>query len=902
MSEQISLIDLLKNLFRASGKAQSGKDDPAAGLHESTLKELFTDWRQPDGKRKADAALEDMDYPSFSSLLPYRLYDPDSGLFLNDTTLGFVLECTPLIGANDKIVDALDYFLRNKLPRKIPLTFMLLGSKCISPLLTYGLQDMQWRGDMADTFNAVTRAYYESGALNNFPNGKNYPLTLRNYRLFVSYAEPCKKSDALTFQSVNKTLSIIQQSLTGADIASERMDDKGLISLVRELINFRHDQIQPPEDTLDPYEELNFQAADRSLTLTVEPDSLRQVLSAQGGGKSRTRILSYALEKNPSRFALWQGGDNLSNLLDPASTVPCPFAITLTTEIEDLVSSQNEANRKFITNDSRANSKYASWIPGVKQARDEWGDLRTRLSKNQSALARYSFGITLFCEDDDDAALMAEMSLMNTFVGNGLVVSSPTYMQLRNYLALFPFKMQEGLWKDMRRSGATFRAEAFNVANLLPVVADNRISPRGLPIPSYRNQLSFLNIFDKTSGLGNDNYNVAVCGTSGSGKSFLLQAMIRQILDGGGRCWVLDLGDSYKGLCENVGGVYVDATTLKFNPFAGITDIKESAESIRDLLLVLANPQGGMDDTSKSILLNAVQDVWEGKSPSGREGRNALIDDVSMLLQDQINKGIFIDADTVRFRMQEIIVALQKYTTDGIYGDYFNNPEPALKDDVRFSVLEMGKLKNKPDLLAAIMFSMMIYIEQQMFLSPRSERKMAVIDEGWRLLKSSNSFVGDFIENGYRTARKYEGAYVTISQGIEDFDGEKASLAASAAWSNSSFKIILKQNPEAFRKYNQFNPEQFTVSEQAVIDGFPSARDAHFSAFMLRISGQVSYHRLLLDPLSRVMFSTNGDDFEYRENALKQGLSVNGALYQLALRNFPLEMEALSQWQPQTRH
>lgn len=902
MSEPISVMDILKNLFRVSGKPQAEADEPVSGLHENTLNKLFTDWRKPDGKRKADEAEENMDYPSFSRELPYRLYDPDSGLFLNDTTLGFVLECTPLIGANDKIVDALDYFLRNKLPRKVPLTFLLLGSKCVSDTLAYGLQDMQWKGDMADTFNAVTRAYYENGALNNFPNGKDYPLTLRNYRLFVSYAEPCKKPDALAFQSVNKTLSIIQQSLSGAGISSERMDDKGLIRLVRELINFRHDQILPPDDELDPYEELNFQTADRSLTLTVKPDALHQTLSVPGGRKSRTRILNYALEKNPVRFALWQGGDNLSNLLDPASTVPCPFAITLTTEVEDLVASQNEANRKFMTNDSRANSKYASWIPGVKQARDEWGELRTRLSKNQSALARYSFGITLFCEDDDDRALMAEMALMNTFTGNGLTVSSPTFMQLRNYLALFPFKMQEGLWSDMRRAGATFRAEAFNVANLLPVVADNRISPRGLPIPSYRNQLSFLNIFDTASGLGNDNYNMAVCGTSGGGKSFLIQAMIRQVLDGGGRGWVLDLGDSYKGLCEAVGGVYVDATTLKFNPFAGITDIKESAESIRDLLLVLSNPAGGMDDTSKSILLNAVQEVWEGKSPSGRSGRSALIDDVSLYLQEQIDKGYFDDADTIRFRMQEIIVSLKKYTTEGIYGEYFNNPEPALKDDVRFSVLEMGKLKNKPDLLAAIMFSMMIYIEQQMYLSPRSELKIATIDEGWRLLKSTNTFVGDFIENGYRTARKHGGAYITISQGIEDFDGEQASLAARAAWSNSSFKIILKQNPEAFRKYNQYNPDQFSVSERAVIEGFPAARDAHFSAFMLRISGQVSYHRLLLDPLSRVMFSTNGEDFEFRENALKQGMTINETLYQLAQRNFPREMEALSQWQPQTRH
>ncbi|ETO41077.1 hypothetical protein X965_17150, partial [Morganella sp. EGD-HP17] len=333
-----------------------------------------------------------------------------------------------------------------------------------------------------------------------------------------------------------------------------------------------------------------------------------------------------------------------------------------------------------------------------------------------------------------------------------------------------------------------------------------------------------------------------------------------------------------------------------FNPFAGITDIKESAESIRDLLLVLANPAGGMDDTSKSILLNAVQEVWEDK------GRAALIDDVSLHLQAQIDGGYFENADTIRHRMQEIIVSLKKYTTEGIYGEYFNNPEPALKDDVRFSVLEMGKLKNKPDLLAAIMFSMMIYIEQQMYLSPRSELKIAVIDEGWRLLKSTNTFVGDFIENGYRTARKHRGAYITISQGIEDFDGEQASLAARAAWSNSSFKIILKQNPEAFRKYNQYNPDQFSVSERAVIEGFPAAKIALFSAFMLRISGQVSYHRLLLDPLSRVMFSTNGEDFEFRENARKQGMTINETLYQLAQRNFPREMEALSQWQPQTRH
>lgn len=636
--------------------------------------------------------------------------------------------------------------------------------------------------------------------------------------------------------------------------------------------------------------------------MELKPEAMHQSLMDEKGKKSHTRILNYSLAKNPQRFALWQGGDNLSNLLDPAASVSCPFAITLTLEVEDLVRTQNESMTKSATFNKRAESKFSSWVPGVKQQAKEWTEIREQLSKGQSALARYSYGITLFCEDDDDKALNAEMALMNTFNSNGLTLSPPSFMQLRNYMALFPFVMQEGLWGDMKRSNGTLRANAFNVANLLPVVADNRICRSGLPIPSYRNQLSYLDIFDDDSGLGNDNYNMGVCGTSGGGKSFLVQAIIRQILDSGGWAYVLDMGASYKGLCESVGGVYVDARDLKFNPFAGVVNIKEAAESIRDLLLVLANPSGDMDDTSKSILLNAVQDVWEGAAPSKRQGNAVLIDDISEYLTWQLEHGVFEDADSVRNKMHEIVVSLQKYTTKGLYGEYFNSPNPALNDNVRFTVLEMGGLQNKPDLLAAVMFSMMIFIEQRMYLSPRDIKKAAIIDEGWKLLDSENSFVGNFIEGGYRTARKHRGAYITISQGIEDFDGEDASVAAKAAWSNSSYKIILRQNLESFRKYNQKNPDQFNVLERTVVEGFPSAKEAHFSAFMLRVAGQVSYHRLLIDPISRTLFSTDGKDYQFRENAAAQGLSQQATLLALAQQKFPREMEALSQWQTQTRH
>lgn len=92
--------------------------------------------------------------------------------------------------------------------------------------------------------------------------------------------------------------------------------------------------------------------------------------------------------------------------------------------------------------------------------------------------------------------------------------------------------------------------------------------------------------------MNNTNYNMAVCGTSGAGKTGLIQPLIRSVLDSGGFAVVFDMGDGYKSLCENMGGVYLDGETLRFNPFANITDIDQSAERVRDQLSVMASPNG----------------------------------------------------------------------------------------------------------------------------------------------------------------------------------------------------------------------------------------------------------------------------------------------------------------------
>ncbi|MXD28408.1 hypothetical protein FQZ90_27570, partial [Escherichia coli] len=77
--------------------------------------------------------------------------------------------------------------------------------------------------------------------------------------------------------------------------------------------------------------------------------------------------------------------------------------------------------------------------------------------------------------------LETEMTVLNTFRRNGLSMYMPEFMQLRNYLSVFPFMMPEGLWSDICRTNAIQRARASNVANILPVVADNQVFLQGLP-------------------------------------------------------------------------------------------------------------------------------------------------------------------------------------------------------------------------------------------------------------------------------------------------------------------------------------------------------------------------------------------------------------------------------------
>ncbi|EFE3944159.1 type IV secretion system protein TraC [Escherichia coli] len=549
---------------------------------------LLTALKLPDESAKANEVLGEMSFPQFSRLLPYRDYNQESGLFMNDTTMGFMLEAIPINGANESIVEALDHMLRTKLPRGIPLCIHLMSSQLVGDRIEYGLREFSWSGEQAERFNAITRAYYMKAAATQFPlpEGMNLPLTLRHYRVFISYCSPSKKKSRADILEMENLVKIIRASLQGASITTQTVDAQAFIDIVGEMINHNPDSLYPKRRQLDPYSDLNYQCVEDSFDLKVRADYLTLGLR-ENGRNSTARILNFHLARNPEIAFLWNMADNYSNLLNPELSISCPFILTLTLVVEDQVKTHSEANLKYMDLEKKSKTSYAKWFPSVEKEAKEWGELRQRLGSGQSSVVSYFLNITAFCKDNNETALEVEQDILNSFRKNGFELISPRFNHMRNFLTCLPFMAGKGLFKQLKEAGVVQRAESFNVANLMPLVADNPLTPAGLLAPTYRNQLAFIDIFFR--GMNNTNYNMAVCGTSGAGKTGLIQPLIRSVLDSGGFAVVFDMGDGYKSQCENMGGVYLDGETLRFNPFANITDIDQSAERVRDQLSVMAS-------------------------------------------------------------------------------------------------------------------------------------------------------------------------------------------------------------------------------------------------------------------------------------------------------------------------
>ena len=307
------------------------------------------------------------------------------------------------------------------------------------------------------------------------------------------------------------------------------------------------------------------------------------------------------------------------------------------------------------------------------------------------------------------------------------------------------------------------------------------------------NRPVFVDLFDAPRKAGiTSNMGMLVCGTSGGGKSMTVNHILRTLYDQGAHCVTVDIGGSYLGLCELVGGYYFTYTEdnpIRFNPFylpAGQVLDTEKKESLKALLVSLWKQENESFNRSEYVALsNALQGYYDHLKTD--TGLFPCFDTFYEYLQDHYTKVLRThkvkDKD---FDLDNFLYVLRPYYKGGEF-DYLLNAKDNLDLlDQAFIVIELDNIKDHP-----ILFPVVTLIIMEMFISKmrklKGVRKVLMIDEAWKAIAKSG--MAEFLRYAFKTIRKFNGIPGVITQELDDL--VSSPIIKDAIINNADIKILM---------------------------------------------------------------------------------------------------------------
>ncbi len=288
------------------------------------------------------------------------------------------------------------------------------------------------------------------------------------------------------------------------------------------------------------------------------------------------------------------------------------------------------------------------------------------------------------------------------------------------------------------------------------------------------------------------NRNKLAVGGSGSGKSMFMNHLLHSYVQQGAHCLVVDVGHSYSGLCELLGGYYFtysEENPIRFNPFY-LTDGEvldtEKKESIKTLLVALWKQNDETFRRSEYVAIsNALQSYYQYLGE--HSDVFPCFDTFYEFLRDEFVKEL--EADHVKdrdFDMHNFLYVLRPFYNDGEFGYLLNARENLDVLNQPFVVIELDNIKDHPILFPIVtLITMSLFINKMRKL--KGVRKVIVIEEAWKAI--SKGGMAEFMKYLYKTIRKYFGEAITVTQEIDDLIGN--AVVKDAIINNADCKIIL---------------------------------------------------------------------------------------------------------------
>lgn len=411
---------------------------------------------------------------------------------------------------------------------------------------------------------------------------------------------------------------------------------------------------------------------------------------------------------------------------------------------------------------------------------------------------------------------------------------------LNIYLQSLPMMYHPESDKGLKRA---FTMMSSNVADMLPLYGSfqGTATPDVL-LQNRRGELVFFSPFDSEVAP-----HTVVTGVSGAGKSFMMNYTLASAARRGAHVVVVDKGNSYKNLCEILGGQYVvfdPNHPVRINPIGRAEEMdKERLIAVKGILAEMcAQGEEPVRKEERTLLENAVLRAVEVKKTG-----EVILSDVYRALQEEVRTG----PRTLGRDMDRLLLSLKPFVGNGAYAGYFDGPSEI--DFTRsFTVFELGELAKRQEVASSVLLAIIQNVGA-FFSAPQNlgRKKYLVIDEAWSLLKTAAT--AKFLEDVLRTYRKLNAAAVLVTQQVTDFAGP----TGEAIRANAPNRIFLRQTSEtvlAMEKLFELTPE--------VKDAIASLVTAkgRFSEMFIEGSNGRGVARLVPSPELYTAFSTDGDD------------------------------------------
>ena len=296
------------------------------------------------------------------------------------------------------------------------------------------------------------------------------------------------------------------------------------------------------------------------------------------------------------------------------------------------------------------------------------------------------------------------------------------------------------------------------------------------------------------------NFNQIISGGSGAGKSFVTNLMIAQLMKEDPRVFIIDIGGSYKKICENLSGQYIPIGTdsnLKLNPF----DLSEQTiEAIDQKIKFMTS-------------LTEIMTKEDESTGIGKLERSEIEHTIKQILAEEteprlthLRERLLKNSEPALQKMGKI---LGPWCADSPYGKFVDQ-QTNLSLNKRIVCFDLKGMESQPDLQAVCLFLItdLIWREVQ---RDRTSPKFVVFDECWALLE--NEAGARFLGEVFRTFRKYRASAIAISQTMDDFANSRV---AQAILPNASVKWLLKQtggNIPTLQKILRLNERELKLVE-----------------------------------------------------------------------------------------